>query len=471
MVDLWGRLVHFHIAHEDYAAALGALEKAASFLPEHYELRRLKAFVFARQGDREAMHREMEALIEDFPEHRCELLIERAELYRSLSYEPAADEAQVKEPMGLVAFAVVPLQKAVADISRALRDRPDDWRLYFKRAGFYKQLADYDSAVADFDQALAHLDEDGEDFREFLAEEREVCLSGGRKERESLAESLREAMVSADEGELSLDEHMANNLIDAMASRSAEDGACAFELLETVSDDPDEAVALSLAQDILKQAREPCADYQPAEAREFSGAERSFCHRAEKALAPQGFVSLGDFEPVGLRQVLGKRTLVRFFLSADKTTCVAAASLSPLKPAFWLWFILWVLRRWKVHNFVQLESLTADGRFLLTSNTGGLDPFMDAPDNVDALALAPDTKIPALVAAHRRRLQACHAEWVKYNDVEDVLARQEQLRLLKNTHRESIGFVTDEELKSLLGKQYDKFADRVRHYLHLLTHI
>lgn len=470
-VDLWGRLVHFYIAHENYPAALGALEKAETILPGHYELRRLKAFVYSRQGDREAMHQQLEELIDAYPEHRHDLLIERAELYRSLSFEPAPDEAQVKEPMGLMAFAVVPLQKAVADISRALRDRPEDWRLYFKRAGFHKQLADYDSAVADFDQALAHLDEDGEDFREFLTEEREACLNGGRRERESLAESLREGMLSADDGELSLDDYMANNLIDALATRSTEDGANAFELLEAVSDDPDEAIALSVAQDIIKQAREPSSDYQPVAAREFPSAERNFCNRAAKELEQQGFTSLGDFEPVGMRQMLGKRALVRMFLSADKTTSVVAARFSPLKPAFWLWFILWVLRQWKPRNLIQLESVTTDGRFLLTSNSGGINPFNSAPDHVDALALAPDTKISALIAAHQKRLQACNAEWVKYGSVDDVLASQERLRLLKNAHRESIGFITEDELKSLLGKQYDKLAERVRHYLHLLTQI
>ena len=40
---------------------------------------------------------------------------------------------------------------------------------------------------------------------------------------------------------------------------------------------------------------------------------------------------------------------------------------------------------------------------------------------------------------------------------------------LKCEYRQSIGYATDEELRALLGKRYDKLADRVRERLQLLA--
>ncbi|MBU2884346.1 hypothetical protein KO507_01060 [Gilvimarinus agarilyticus] len=468
--ELWGRLVHFYLDQKDSEQALKVLNKASAALPEHYELSRLKAFVYSRQGNREAMHDQLEVLIAAHPEHTHDLLIERAELYRTLALEPKNGEAQVKDALGFSALAVVPLQKAAADITRAINHQVDDWHLYFKRAGFHKLLLDFDAAIVDYDQALRHLDTEGEDFREFLIQERDGCLNGGRNGREAFANSLREGMPSADNGELSMVDYMSNNLMDTLADQYTDNNGNIVELLETVSDDPDEALALSVAQDIIKQAREPNSDYQPVDACEFPRSERAFCDKVEKALTAQGFTSLGDFEPVGARPMLGKRALVRIFLSEDSSICAAAARFSPLKPALWVWLIMVLLRQWKPHHFVQLESVTTAGHFLITSNSGSVSPFTDLPRNIDALNMAPNTKLPELVAAHQERLQTEQADWVDYQNLDGVLDYQETLRLAKNAHRESIGFVTEDELNSLLGKQYDKFAEPVRKYLRLLTH-
>ncbi|MDO3386892.1 hypothetical protein QWI17_13680 [Gilvimarinus sp. SDUM040013] len=468
IVELWGRLVHVYLAEEDYDNALKALAKAEAVLPRHYELRRLQAFVHSERGDRDAMHQTLELLMTDHPDHRRDLLVERADLYRAIALRPALDEARVKDSLGVMAYAVVPLRKAIADVGRAIEIEPDDWHLYFKRAGIHKQLTEFDEAIDDFNRALEYLDSEAEDYREFVIEERDGCLYGGRNERESLAGTLREGMPSADDGELSLDDYMANNVMDALVDQHVEGGPM-LELVEAMGDDPDEAIALSIAQDIIKQAREPAADYQPVEASEFCAANRAHCNRVEKQLAPLGYSPLGDFEPVGLRQMLGKRAIVRFFLAEDRRTSVAAVRFSPLKPALWLWLIMLVLRRWKSSNLIQLESMSDDGQFVITNNAGNLNPFSNTPDYVHVNTMPLKTNLGDLVAAHNQQRQKLGVGWSEMDGIEGVWACQEALRVAKNTHRANIGCITEAELFALLGKQYERFAVAVRKYLRLLT--
>lgn len=465
--ELWIRLAYVFLAEDDQSSSAQAIEKALVANPNHPQLMLERARLAAGRGEREVMHQTLDAAMAAQPDNRVALLIERAGLYQSLALTPSEDEAQIKDALGM-SCAVVPMQSALRDLAAAIALDPDSWRLHVKRAEVHKRLQEFDAAIEDYDRALACLDEEGESMRAFIEQEREGCGNGGRNEREALANSMREAMKSADGGELNFDDHLANNLVDALAGQYAE-GNDMLGLLEEVSDDPNEALALSMAQDILKNAREPFADYQPVAQSDFSAAARAYCAKAEKALSGRGFVTLGDFEPVGLRQVIGKRALVRLFLSQDRQVCAAAYRYTPLKPGFWVWLILVVLRQWRHHHIVELESATRDGRFLVTNNTGKLNPFIDSGASIDILALPPGTGFESLIDAHLARMSAAGGDWADYQDTDGVLAYQEQLRLSKNAYRESIGFVSDAELHTMLGKQYDKFAPKIKKYLQLLT--
>jgi tetratricopeptide (TPR) repeat protein len=462
--ELWLRLSSLYQAEDDYQKALESVDIALVRCGEEISLMLEKAQLLASLGKSEEMHALIEEMILNHPEQRVDLLVDRASLYELLSYEPSDDDAQVKNALGL-SLGVVPLRNAIKDLDQVLSDSEPDWRIVMKRAKLKKDLQEFDAAIVDYDLALEMLDEEDASAREFIEQERDGCLNDGQNERNRLANILREGKIDIDDvGQLSQDEMITNNLIDAMAERFAE-GEDIVDLVEEIDDDPDQMTALTIAQDILKNAREPSADFVPAKAADFARSAQKYCDKAEKTLTANGFETLGDFEPRGLSQQIGSRVLLRIFVSEDQRTCAAAFEIKPLKPNFLLWLLMIVLGKWKKFRMVELESETADGRFLITNNSGDVNPF-SAGDEVDLINLPSKTSIEETIASHLDRIEQCPEDFItRIGSLDEAFELQERLRLAKNAYRERIGFVTDDELKKLLGKHHDRYASDVKKYL------
>jgi hypothetical protein len=280
---------------------------------------------------------------------------------------------------------------------------------------------------------------------------------------------MREGIIDVDDaGELSQDDHIANNLLDAMADQLAE-GNDVMSLIDSIEDDPEQLTAMTIAQDILKNAQEPYADFTATDKSLYDKSAQKFCARAEKEITNYGFQTLGDFEARGLNQQLGKRVLLRIFSSEDQQISAAAFEIKPLKPSFLLWIILLLQGKWKSARILELQTETIYGGFIITNNTGDLNPF-SAGDSIDMLNLPVNTSLKDIVTAHRKRLLQVSEDDIKLiPDIEELFASQERLRLAKNAYRTDIGFVADDELKQILGNQYDKYADDIRKYLKSLS--
>lgn len=462
--ELWIRLSNLYQAEEDLATAMKAIDKGLSVNRDDLSLLIQRSHLLSDSDQVEAMHDQMDKAIEKHPEYKNDLLMERASIYESRCYDPQPDEEQVTDHLGM-SFAVAPLQQAIDDLTAAITSDNTNWQLNFKRARIYKQLQDFERAIADFDEALNLLDEDTESFRDYIQEQRDACLNGGRNEREHLADLMRQGLINVDDqGELSQDDLMANNLLDAIAGQLAE-GKDMMSLLDSIEDDPDQLIAMNIAQEILKNGREPTADFTPTDKTGFRKSAQRFCDQVEKKIRKYEFKSLGDFEPRGLSQQIGKRILLRLFCSNDQKICGAAFELIPAKPAFLSWLLLVILRKWKAVRILELESETSAGRFIITNNTGELNPFI-AGDAIDMLTLPVKTSVRDIVMAHFSQLQKYSQDDIKLiPDLNAVFAMQERLRVAKNAYRERIGYVTDAELKQMLGKQYDKYAADIRKYL------
>ncbi|UTF61798.1 tetratricopeptide repeat protein [Gilvimarinus sp. DA14] len=461
---LWGALADLYWVAEDESAAYKTLEKALTVVPEHLELMRQRAGYYADAEDREAMHQQYDRAMAAHPDKLTELLGERADTYLGLAYGAEDDEAQIHDGLGMV-YAVVPLQAAVADMTRVIA-REALWQNYYKRAGLYKKLQQYDDAIADFDAALAHLDEQSEAMRETIEIERDGCLNNGRNERERLAQTLREDLQLADAKGLSLEDHLANNMINALATQHAE-GRNMLALMEEVGDDPAEQQALNVAQEILAHAKEAPADYTPAAVEEFPRAAQVYNRRVGKKLQSMGFQHLGDYEPQGLRQQLGRAVLVSVFLSADRTIAAACYRLTPLKPVWWIWLIQCLLGQWRHHDIIEFESVAERDGFIISNNTGAVNVFTSPINGVDVQALPAKASIDEVLRVHRERLADLQLR--EFSDAEAIFAEQERLRQLKIEHRQAIGYVTEQELQVLLGKHYDQMAARVKKYLNRLA--
>lgn len=464
--SLWVNLSYFYCVEESYGQALEAIEIGLSRHPHEIALLSEKAQLLAYLGKRDEMHQWIDGLIASHPQDRMGLLVERAAIYESLACTSEAGEATVCNGLGMH-FEIHLLEQAIRDLDRALME-DGNWRIFMKRAKLNKDLQQFDAAIVDYDRALQSLDEEGELAREFIEQERDGCLNGGLNERQQMADVIRQGMDKVDDvGELSREQMITNNVIEAMASSYA-DGEEIGELLEEIGDDPEQMLAMETAQEILKQAREPSADLTPTNATEFAPSAQKYCARVEKMLVENDFQVLGDFEPKGLSQHLGSRFLLRIFLSNDQAISAAAFEVKPLKPKFLLWLLLVITGQWKTVRTVELVSETTDGKYIITNNSGDVNPFTLEGD-FDYINLPCKTSIDETVASHiDRLLQFKSEELVKIEDVDQLFEQQERLRVAKNAYRESLGFITDEELKKLLGKQYGKYADHIRKYLRML---
>jgi len=468
-VESWLRLSYTFTEEENRPMALKTVNTALGQAGDDLHLIARKADLTADVEGLEAMVRFTDRMLAAYPAHRREILVRRADIFESAAMEPGEGEAVVKDMLG-IAYGRESLERALEDLTAAAEIDPAESGVRFKRAGIFKRLERYDEAVADYDRLLETLGEEQEVFRPYLEEQRAGCLNGGKNERAHCAAAIKEGVIDVEKrGTLSQEEHMANSIAEVMAEQ-CENGDL-LGLLEEMNDDPDEMIALTLARTILQNGRIPYADYQETDAGEYEKAAQRFCDKAEKVFKKHAFTSLGDYEPRGLAQQLGKRLFFRLFRSEDGCTNGSAYYIRPLWPGLLSWIVMRLSGQWKIARVVELESETEDGRFIVTNNTGGINGFSHG-SHVAIEALPLNAAHAEVFSVHNARLEALRAQGstlVSFEGVEEIFAMQERLRVRNNAYREQIGFVTDEELRTFLGNQYDRFAPKIRKYVQKLA--
>jgi hypothetical protein len=111
------------------------------------------------------------------------------------------------------------------------------------------------------------------------------------------------------------------------------------------------------------------------------------------------------------------------------------------------------------YEVVDVETELDDGRVLITNNAGTSNPFTQ-PESIETLSLARGTKMPDLVAAHLPRLAGRPVRPLP--DLDAIVALQERQRVIKRDSARARGWVSDGELRSMLGGSYHELADAVR---------
>lgn len=468
-IDGWLRLSDVYVESENLPSALSAIESGLAQVRDDAYLISRKARLLADMGNVDEMVRFTDETMTAIPAIKRDVLAARAGVYESMSMDPEPGEAVVKDMMGM-AYGAKNLGLALDDLGEIAASDPLEWRILIRRADVYKKLQEYDNAIADYDKVLEMMDEEAEPFRPFLQEQRDACLNGGKNERAHCAGLIKEGMTDVQtKGALSQEEQMANHIAEVMADQCENGNLLGF--LEAMEDDPDDMAALSVAKTIIDHARTPDANFQKTDASEFEKSVQRFCDNVEKVFNQNGYTSLGDFEPKGLEQQLGRRTFFRLFVSKDQLTHGSAYKVKPLWPGFFSWLLLRLSGQWTVAKVVELESETADGRFITTNNTGDVNVFSHG-EHMDMVALPLNARYEEVFSTHQARLETYKNEGEKlkvYASLDDILKAQERLRLANNAYRERIGFITDEELRTLLGKQYDQLAPRIKKYLQKLA--
>lgn len=231
-------------------------------------------------------------------------------------------------------------------------------------------------------------------------------------------------------------------------------------------EEQDRRVADSIARDIHRMVAIPPPDFRPADPADYPRSARQHCARQETALEAIGFKTLGDYEPRHLKAQLSRPTFIRFMRFGNGETVAASYLVYPKRPDGWLRVMAMLLGQWKRPKVIEFQSELSDGRFVITNNTAGLDPFEAGPDFL-AESFPPRTPARTLFEYHNQVLAALKANnpglsVVSIPDFDALVASESRQQVLKSRYRRGVGLVTDAELRTVLGRQFDRYRDRIR---------
>lgn len=228
-------------------------------------------------------------------------------------------------------------------------------------------------------------------------------------------------------------------------------------------------IALDLCLSVYALAYPTPLELAPADAASFPRFMREFAASALANMSAHGYRHIADVDALSFREMTGQPTLLRIFASADGVTCAAAYRTEPRYPGWWQYWLLKLLGKWPRPAVIDLETAFDDGGFLVTTNTANTDPF-GYRGAVDIVKLSPDSSPPVLIAKHRERVERYRREHPnataqRVDTLEKIIAMQRRLAQVKAQFRRSIGLVEENELRQLLGANYDILRPLVREQL------
>jgi cell wall assembly regulator SMI1 len=381
------------------------------------------------------------------------LHVRHAKLVRTLAEDaPVKGRKQQMEwfasPAGQQATAKA-LEVAVGDYDAALAlDDRTEWRL--ERIELLLESQRWEDAEADATALVARLDADAsarEDDREQARQLLERAQARGEDDDDG-----DDMLASMDEMLAGLAEALGGKDTKSMAEmrelRESFAGLLGKEADERAVLDADPGSTSRRAREVAEQIARLHADtperYAPFDAAGLGDKARRWYDKTRDALVACGFEPCADVEPLRNTELNGTRVLLRVLLSGDRRTCAALYRLEGPMLAM---------------EVVDLETELADGRILMTNNSGTSNPFAQ-PEPMQALALPLGTKVPELVKAHLARFDGAAARALP--DLDAVVALQERQRVIKREAARARGWVSDGELRSMLGASYRELAAAVR---------
>lgn len=186
----------------------------------------------------------------------------------------------------------------------------------------------------------------------------------------------------------------------------------------------------------------------------FPEADLEFYDRARGELEGKGYTWLADVEDVTLSQMYPQnRTFIRLFHDRGR---MIRASCYHLHPRGLVISLLQVVQLYPRHlRVIELVTEMA-GRFIVTSNTSGVDRLEPPPEaKVERMALA--SPLLDVVARHEQRITEAlraHPEQAptSFESYEDVLASISRAHVAMARHRQKLGGLSRDEFERLKGR-------------------
>jgi len=186
----------------------------------------------------------------------------------------------------------------------------------------------------------------------------------------------------------------------------------------------------------------------------FPEADLDFYDRAKKELEGKGYTFIADVEDLTLSRIYPhNRTFLRLCVDAGR---MVRASAYHLHPRGVVVSMLQLVQLFPRHLRVIELVTEVNGKFLVTSNTHGVDRLEPPPEaKVERLPLTTD--LLAVVKRHETRITELLREHperapVSFETLEDVLASVARAHVCMARHRQKVGGLSRDELERLKGR-------------------
>ncbi len=402
---------------------------------------------------------------------RVDLIDARASLRRAaaMRYDDGPDDADTVRTFSGLRYSRSRLEAALADYETAFA-LSDEYRYAVRKGMLLHDLGRHDEALAAYDEALATMAAD-DPKRGFILETRAKSENNGAGEREQMARLIESGLIG-DGRNRKLDEDIAAQALIA-AANAIRAGKSVSEAIESrVSDDPDTLMATNIAQQILNVAHEPPPELELVDAAGYPSYQRRFVDAAARDIGALGLRHVGDAEAKGMFLILGQRVLLRFFADDTGEIGVASFAMKPKWPGVIGFLFLLLTGKWRVHRMLECVSQFDDGTHLSTQYDN--PSIFEFGGCVQIERLPRKTPMRDLVARHIARVaqyKLAHPVSVAMaaDDLDGMERRWREGQRVKRDYRASIGYITETELKRLLGVHHARFGDKVKSQLALLA--
>jgi hypothetical protein len=186
----------------------------------------------------------------------------------------------------------------------------------------------------------------------------------------------------------------------------------------------------------------------------FPEADLEFYNRARRGLEGKGYTFLADVEDLTLSRIYPhNRTFMRLFVDAGR---MVRASVYHLHPRGVVVSLLQLVQLFPRHLRVVELVTEINGRFLVTSNTHGVDRLEPPPEaKVERMPLGTD--LLAVVTRHEARITELLREHperapASFETLDDVLASIARAHVAMARHRQKVGGLSRDELERLKGR-------------------
>jgi hypothetical protein len=199
-------------------------------------------------------------------------------------------------------------------------------------------------------------------------------------------------------------------------------------------------------------------EYSRVEPDAFPDADLEFYRHATKAFESHGFRRVADLEDLTLTRIHpDSRTFMRVFVDDGRMIRATAYHVAPRSALVAMMQVVRVTPR--PLYILELVSELPRGRFLSTSNTGGLIA-LEQPPEVKTERVTPETKLVAMIEQHRARLTDAlrrdpSKAPVTMETYDDTIASFQRFNGIVARWRAAQRGLSREELERLRGRPLD----------------